>query len=251
MDHDDSPDAPPDAPDPGTLPVAVPLRARHDGWTPERQHDFISALAETGCVIEASAAVGMNARSAYKLKARAEANVFRQAWDIALEYAIRNLSDAAMSRVIYGVTRPVFYKGVQIGERRYFDERLTQFMLRYRDPVRYGAWRDSYEARRHPDGPAIILTNALNALMDQGHGIDPPTDRDGVELPLAEGPQPEAEIPPDDDLKYPDDDPELRELRQAFRTAFKPTEELDEEQADWRDPLTTLRPNRKSKFKSP
>lgn len=121
MDHNDSTDAPP----PGTLTRAVPLRTRHDGWTPERQHDFITALAETGCVAEAARAVGMSPRSAYNLRARAEANIFRQAWDIALDYAIRNLTDVAVSRAINGVARPVFYKGEQVGERLHYNERLT------------------------------------------------------------------------------------------------------------------------------
>ena len=256
--HSPSPDdavrAPEDAPapTPGTLPRAIPMRARHDGWTPTRQHAFITALAETGCVTEAAAAVGMTTRSAYRLRARAEANIFRQAWDIALDYAIRNLTDVALGRAINGVARPVFYKGEQVGERRYYNERLTQFLLRYRDPVRYGAWRDSYEARRHPDGAGIVLANALNILMDAGHGVDPPVDRDGVELPLEEGPAPAAEIEVDWDSKYPDDDAELRELRKAFRDFGRQSDEpIDDEQADWRDPLTAFRPNRTSKFKVP
>lgn len=237
-------------PEPGTLPSAIPLRARHDGWTPERQHDFITALAETGCVAEAARSVGMSPRSAYILRARAEANIFRQAWDIALDFAIRNLSEAALSRAINGVARPVFYQGQQIGERIHYDERLTQFLLRYRDPVRYGAWRDSYEARRHPDGAAIVLANALNILMDAGHGVAPPADRDGTELPLEEGPAPEFEIV-DYAAEYPDEDPELHDLRRALRGGNRPPDDLDDEQHDWRDPLTALRPNRASKFKVP
>jgi len=251
MNHNDSPPSPESPPEPGTLPDAVPMRVRHDGWTPERQHDFITALAETGCVAEAARAVGMTARSAYKLRVRADANIFRQAWDIALDYAIRNLTDAAFGRALHGVARPVFYKGEQIGERLYYDERLTQFLLRYRDPVRYGAWRDSYEARRHPDGAAIILANALNILMDAGHGVPPPADRDGVERPLDEGPQPESEIEPDWDAKFPDDDPELRDLREALCGGGRPDVDPDDEKHDWRDPLTALRPNRASKFKVP
>lgn len=243
---DDTP-APP--PDPGTLPRAVGLRARHDGWTPERQHAFITALAETGCVTEAAAAVGMTPRSAYKLRVRADANIFRQAWDIALDFAIRNLSEAALSRALHGVARPVFYKGEQVGERIYYDERLTQFLLRYRDPVRYGAWRDSYEARRHPDGAAIVLANALNILLDAGYGVEPPVDRDGIERPLDEGPLPECDVAPDDDAGHPDDDPELTALRRALRDADRPP--VDDAQLDWRDPLTAMRPNRASKFRVP
>ena len=100
--HDSTP------PQPGILPATVPTRARHDGWTPDKQHDFIAALAESGCVKDACAAVGMSRESAYKLRARADASVFRQAWDIALDYAIRALSDAALSRALHGVSRPVF-----------------------------------------------------------------------------------------------------------------------------------------------
>ena len=38
----------------------VPLRYRHDGWTPERQRGFIEALADTGCVSRATATVNMS-----------------------------------------------------------------------------------------------------------------------------------------------------------------------------------------------
>ena len=71
------------------------------------------------------------------------------------------------SRAINGVSRPVFYKGEQIGERRHYDERLAMFILRYRDPVRYGAWRDKCIAERHPEGAAISLEQALlNTAFD-------------------------------------------------------------------------------------
>ena len=50
----------------------VPLaRTRASGWTAERQVAFIAALARTGVVRAAAASVGMSARSAYGLRARA------------------------------------------------------------------------------------------------------------------------------------------------------------------------------------
>lgn len=40
------------------------MRARHDGWTPERQKAFIEALADTGSVSRAAAMVNMTPRCA-------------------------------------------------------------------------------------------------------------------------------------------------------------------------------------------
>lgn len=117
---------------------------RRDGWTSEKQSDFIDALAESGCVTEACRRVGMSRASAYALLTRNDSSLFRAAWDAALDVGIGVLGDAARSRAINGVSRPVFYKGEQIGERIYFDERLTMFLLKTRDPERYGAWRDRF-----------------------------------------------------------------------------------------------------------
>lgn len=142
----------------------VTVRARHDGWTADRQVELIEALAESGCVEEACRRVGMSAQSAYTLRQRDDAQSFRQAWDAALDYAVRRLGDAAFARALHGVARPVFYKGEQIGEVRRYDERLTQFLLRYRDPVRYGKWRDDVESRQHPDAGALRLTRAVKHL---------------------------------------------------------------------------------------
>lgn len=141
-------------------------RPRWDGWTPERQARFIQALAESACVAEACRAVGMSERSAYALRARADAISFRNAWETALDYGVRRLSDAVLSRAINGVARPIFFKGEQIGERRYYDERLAMFVLRYRDPLRYGKWLDRCEHRGHPEGHAIELNEARAAIRE-------------------------------------------------------------------------------------
>jgi hypothetical protein len=46
----------------------VPTRTRRDGWTIERQADFLGMLAETGSVIGACEAVGISRKSAYRLR---------------------------------------------------------------------------------------------------------------------------------------------------------------------------------------
>ena len=63
----------------------VPLKARHDGWTPDRQVCFIEQLAATQSLTKACAAVGMSRVSAYKLRAHPDAAEFRSAWEKALQ----------------------------------------------------------------------------------------------------------------------------------------------------------------------
>ena len=58
----------------------VELRHRHDGWTPERQSDFLVALSQSACVEEACRAVGKSPGSAYALRRRIETGSFRAAW---------------------------------------------------------------------------------------------------------------------------------------------------------------------------
>ena len=248
-----SPDGPARSCGEAFTPVAV--RARHDGWTATRQHAFIAALSESGCVEEACAAVRMTSRSAYKLRARPDASTFRQAWDVALDYAIRRLGDAAMSRALHGVPRPIFYQGEQIGERRHYDERLTMFLLRYRDPVRYGAWLDDMEARRHPDGAGIVLAHALNAVLDAAHdprpdsGLAPAHDDDD---PARDGPRPARALaagpPPPDRLPVPDYDgpAELRDLAERIAAAARARDDAEAAAApgaqDWDQLLPVRRP---------
>jgi hypothetical protein len=116
----------------------VPVRYRHDGWTPAKQTAFIEALADTASVVEAAARVGMAAESAYRLRRHAGATAFVNAWDAALDHAVQRLVDTAFARAIHGVPRAVFHKGEHVGEQRIYSDRLLTFLLRYHDPNRYG-----------------------------------------------------------------------------------------------------------------
>ena len=145
----------------------VDLRERADGWLPEKQIEFVRALAESGCVADACKRVGMSDSSARRLRNRPDAVAFRRAWKAALVHATTRLSEAAFSRALYGVRRPVFYKGELIGERVYYDERLTQFLLRHLDPAGFGRWRDKVEWEDGPDGVMPDLAVALIALENE------------------------------------------------------------------------------------
>ena len=64
--------------------LPVPVRARRDGWTPDRQARFIAQLVRTACVRTAAAAIGLTRESAYRLRRHPGAGSFRAAWDTAV-----------------------------------------------------------------------------------------------------------------------------------------------------------------------
>ena len=78
--------------------LPVPVRARADGWTLERQGRFIGLLAETGCVAAAARRVGMSRVAAYQLRAHAEAESFAHAWDRVVALRAAAGERAAMPR---------------------------------------------------------------------------------------------------------------------------------------------------------
>ena len=86
--------------------------------------------------------VGMSRESARRLRQRASGRAFRDAWDAALDCGYAEVEEAAMERSRNGTLRPVFFHGEQVGEWRYFDERLTMFLLRFRRRHRFGPEAD-------------------------------------------------------------------------------------------------------------
>jgi hypothetical protein len=144
------------------------LRPRHDGWTVERQIHFIETLAATKCVDEACRRVGMSDTSAYRLRNRPCGAAFRRAWDAAMDCQLHRVEQSAIERSMNGVSRPVFYKGEQVGEWRHYDERLTMFLLRNRRPARHGRWIEQAPPpdRDEPD-PAMRLIRAMDDFEDE------------------------------------------------------------------------------------
>lgn len=97
----------------------VPLRGRHDGWTPELQGRFIGYLAETGSVCAAAERVGMSRNGAYRLRRKPFAESFTAAWDAALGAPIRKVTmPGSLSFAIEGAISPVFFRGRCVGTRR-------------------------------------------------------------------------------------------------------------------------------------
>lgn len=117
----------------------VPIKPRHDGWTPERQRAFIEALADTGSVAAACKHVNMTTVGAYRIRRLPEGESFRKAWDAAIDLGVQRLEDVAMERALNGVEEPFYVYGQHVGTRTRYNDRLLMFMLRNRAPERFGA----------------------------------------------------------------------------------------------------------------
>ena len=128
------------APDPLAF-VPVPSGStRRDGWTPQRQRDFIKQLARVGIVSAAVKAVGMSAKSAYRLLERAGPDSsFARAWDAAVAIGRGKAIAEVIDRAVHGVEVPYFYRGIQRGTRRVYSDRLLIAALRLWGRDAFGA----------------------------------------------------------------------------------------------------------------
>lgn len=99
--------------------VPVPLRSRADGWTAQRQAEFLAHLALTGLVGRAARAVGMTRETVYRLRRREGAESFAAAWDTILlrlcgmgAMPSRKVTlDELKARALHGTLRPLTYRG--------------------------------------------------------------------------------------------------------------------------------------------
>jgi hypothetical protein len=153
--------------------------ARYDGWTHDRQRLFIKALAETGCVTRACRQIGMASTGAYQLRKGAGAEGFARAWDEALAVGVERLADIAYERAVYGVPVPVFHKGEQVGEKRWYNDRLLMWVMRHADRARYD---DAPQGNRVPPH----IRKALRAEWEREKAEEASQRREGTRDWLAD-----------------------------------------------------------------
>jgi len=107
----------------------VALRYRSDGWTPQRQVDFLEALADCGIVRQAAAEVGMSEKSVSRLRRRPEARAFDLACEAAQRAGARQMVSLAWQRAVEGTVRRRYYHGEVVGEERVYDNKLLMFLI--------------------------------------------------------------------------------------------------------------------------
>lgn len=107
----------------------VPLRYRHDGLTPEKQREYVEALADTGVGRAAAARIGVSERSIARLRRRADAKSFNLACEAARRIGARRLHALAWERAIEGTIKGHYYHGELKSEERVYDNRLLIYLL--------------------------------------------------------------------------------------------------------------------------
>ncbi len=127
-----------------------PRGARSDGWTDERQRDFIEMLAATGSVRAACRGAGLRPDGVYRLRHRKGADSFRAAWDAAVERGTSQVRDILADHSINGVPESVWWAGKQVGMRRKFNHNTMRWIVergeRGRGQAESEAERDRNEA---------------------------------------------------------------------------------------------------------
>lgn len=151
----------------------VPVKARHDGWTVERQKWFILRLALSGCVSMAANGVGMTRKSAYRLLDRPGSESFAAAWAKALGWGQDRTLDKSLERSLLGEIVPIVRDGRVVGERHRYDNRLSFAVLNALDR--------RVESRFGRVDPAVVFRAAIDALAREGRLA--PTENKGFSRP--------------------------------------------------------------------
>jgi hypothetical protein len=101
----------------------------------KRREAFLSALETSVSVGAAAASCGVSRAGAYRWRERSAQ--FARQWDDAVAGGADLPEDEARRRALEGTARPVFYKGVQVGDVRHYSDRLLMVLLQARRPQVY------------------------------------------------------------------------------------------------------------------
>jgi len=171
---------------PGAEPVPTSAEWRESAFTRERQVEFLHALAACGAVRNASAAIGISYRTAYRERRASPA--FRRAWDAALLSARALSEDVLACRAIDGIEEQVLYHGEVVATRRRYDARLLLAHLARLDKLtedaRTRAFADDYEGALERfaagiDDPAPVCPDCGEALPMAPSSPDSGPDAEG------------------------------------------------------------------------
>ena len=108
-----------------------PASTRHrvDGITPEKQREYVEALADTGIVRYAAARVGVSPQAINRLRRKPEARSFDLACAAAQRIGARRVHDIGWERALEGQIKRHYYHGQLAGEERVYDNKLLIYLM--------------------------------------------------------------------------------------------------------------------------
>jgi hypothetical protein len=143
------------------MPAPPPRRHRRDGFSTERQQQFVEHYRNTGSLSDAAHLTGISRSTAYNLINRADGAAFRDALAEAGKGVDTILEATAFERCIKGQEEIVYYQGRRVGVRWRYDNKLLMALLRVRKPLQYA--------------PLSEIEGWLKR-----RGVEPPADVDGA-----------------------------------------------------------------------
>jgi hypothetical protein len=140
-------------------------RHRRDGFTAERQAQFLDHVRGGASGREAARKVGISHTTAYNLYNSPDGAAFRAAWDEAAKVTDIVLEDTAVDRAVNGQEETVYHKGEPVGVRWKYDNNLLMKLLRARLPLKYAPLSEIEGWLRHRGiAPPADVEGALDRL---------------------------------------------------------------------------------------
>lgn len=135
--------------------MAVPEWIKSHGIQHPLQAKFLAAYTHLGMVTRTAETVGINPCTHYEwLKTVPE---YKAAWEEAEIIATGLLEDEAYRRAVLGVSKPVYYQGVECGQVQEYSDALMALKLRGHLPKKY----------RENIHQEISADENLSALLDK------------------------------------------------------------------------------------
>ena len=108
-----------------------PASTRHrvDGITPEKQREYVEALADTGIARYAAARIGVSPQAINRLRRKPEAKSFDLACAAAQRLGGRRIHDIGWERALEGQIKRHYYHGELAGEERVYDNKLLIYLM--------------------------------------------------------------------------------------------------------------------------
>ena len=140
-------------------------RARNN---PDKQNKFLAEYERCCHISQAAEAAGIERRSHYYWLQHDPD--YRQRFEQSDAIAIRALEDEAARRAMHGVDEPVFHQGEVCGTVRKYSDRLLEFLLKGRDPSRYG---DRFRQELSGPGGGPVEVRTLMPVFDTPKDNEP------------------------------------------------------------------------------